>query len=172
MHDHSEAVLVEFDPQKVSYEELLDIFWQSHEPTADQYSRQYRNAVFYLNDEQKSAILSSLQDVRQQSRYPVTTAVEPAGEFYPAEGYHQKYYLRKRHEILAELQQNYSGDSFVDTTAAARINGYLGCNGDKTDVERNLDSLGLSPGMQQRLVDYVSGNCRRFTGLTCPAPPK
>ena len=172
MRDHSEAVLVEYDPQQVSYEELLDVFWASHNPVQEEYSRQYRNAVFFLTDQQKSSALKSLKVVMKKERLPVTTKMEPAGEFYPAEDYHQKYYLRKRHEILAQFQQNYPGESFVQTTAAARINGYLGCNGEKQEIESRLPRLGLSPAMQTRLVEYVSGNCGRLSGLTCGAPEK
>jgi peptide-methionine (S)-S-oxide reductase len=172
MRDHSEAVLVEYDPRVVSYEELLEVFWASHNPVAEDYSRQYRNAVFYLTDEQRTVALKSLEAQKVKARSPVTTKVEAAGEFYPAEDYHQKYYLRRRAELLSELQQKYPGESFVASTEAARIDGYLGCNGEKNEIEWRLPRLGLSLGMQERLVSYVSTNCGRLTGLSCAAPPK
>jgi hypothetical protein len=172
MRDHTEAVLVEYDPDRVSYEELLRVFWSSHNPREESYSRQYRNAVFYLTEQQKRAVLTSLEDVQEKSPSPVMTDVEAAGEFYPAEDYHQKYYLRKRAEILSDLQSRYPGESFVASTEAARINGYLGCNGEREEIERVLPHLGLSHRMQQRLVDYVSGNCGRLSGLTCPSPKR
>ena len=172
MRDHTEAVLVEYDPTRVRYEELLKVFWSSHDPREETYSRQYRNAVFYLTESQKVAALASLDEIKEKTRTPVGTNVEAAGEFYPAEDYHQKYYLRKRPELLKDLQSYYPGESFVATTEAARINGYLGCNGEREEIERALPHLGLSHKMQQRLVDYVSGNCGRLSGLTCPAPPR
>lgn len=172
MKDHSEAVLVEYDPQMISYEELLGVFWASHNSVAQEYSRQYRNAVFFRSEAQKAAAFTSLQAVKDRTRYPLSTKVEAAGEFYPAEAYHQKYYLRRRSELLAELQQVHAGESFVATTQAARINGYLGCNGKKDEIERRLPKLGLSPEMQSRLVDYVSANCSKLSGLTCGVPAK
>ena len=165
-------MLVEFHPDVVSYDELLEVFWDSHNPVMEEYSRQYRNAIFYLNENQRQAALKSLQFVKDKTRTPVTTRVEAAGEFYRAEDYHQKYYLRKRHEILADLQKKYPEESFVATTEAARINGYLGCNGEKAEIEARLEKLGLSEKMLQRLVNYVAGNCGRLSGLTCGASNK
>lgn len=167
MHDHSETVLVEFDPTRVSYSELLKVFWDSHNPVAEKFSRQYRNAVFYTNEQQRQAAVESLRTVKKNARSPVATSVEAAGKFFTAEDYHQKYYLRKRPELVADLQQVYPGEGFVASTEAARINGYLGCNGNREEIENRLPSLGLSSEMQTRLVNYVSANCRRLAGLTC-----
>lgn len=93
---HAEAVLVEFDPQKVSYETLVKQFFRMHDPT--QLNRQgpdigdnYRSAIFYLSDEQKNTAGRVEQEV--QATYPkqIVTEIAPAGPFYEAEDYHQKY---------------------------------------------------------------------------------
>jgi hypothetical protein len=161
---------VEFDPTQVSYAELLDVFWESHDPGYDPYLRQYRNAVFYLNEDQRQLAEESLITVKGSSRGEVSTVVEPAGEFYVAEDYHQKYLVRKAKGILQEYQTIYPDqDSLVASTAVARVNGYLGCNGQPEDVEKELTRLGLSRQMQELLVEHMSTSCDRFSGLTCPA---
>lgn len=167
--DHSEAVRIEFDPGKISYAELLELFWASHDPASEVYSRQYRNAVFYLNEVQQREAEASRQRLSEAAQHKVFLALEPAGTFFVAEDYHQKYLLRKAAGIFQELQAIYPETaSLVASTAAARINGYLGCNGERDALAQELDQLGLSAPMQARLVEQVAASCKRFAGLTCP----
>ena len=99
---HAEAIEVTYDPSKISYSELLDAFWQSIDPTdprgqfADRGS-QYRTAVFYHDEEQKRLALESKEKVAQSGKFeqPVVTEIVPASKFYPAEEYHQKYYIKQ-----------------------------------------------------------------------------
>ncbi|MBD3355248.1 peptide-methionine (S)-S-oxide reductase MsrA [Candidatus Woesearchaeota archaeon] len=93
---HAEVVQVEFDSKKVSYEELLDVFWQIHDPTqlnkqGPDVGEQYRSAIFYHSDEQKKIALNSKK--KAQKNYPkkIVTVIEKAGKFYKAEEYHQNY---------------------------------------------------------------------------------
>ena len=173
MKGYSETVRVEYDPREISYGQLLDVFWASHDPTYEVYSRQYRNAVFYLDEEQRREAEASRQRIRKQAGRAVYTAIEPAGEFYPAEDYHQKYYLRRDDRLIGEFHRIYPDDrDFVASTAAARINGYLGCNGRPEDLQKEIGQLGLSVAAQNRLLEYVTTACSRFEGLTCPAPGK
>jgi peptide-methionine (S)-S-oxide reductase len=97
---HAEAVEVEFDPSEVSYEELLDTFWEAHDPT--QLNRQgwdigtqYRSAIFVHGSEQEAAAIRSRDERQQHTRKPIVTEVAPASDFYRAEEYHQRY-LEKR----------------------------------------------------------------------------
>lgn len=99
---HAEAVRVEFDPERVSYEALLDLFWTEHDPTTrdrqgPDVGSQYRSAIFFNSAEQEAAARASLaaQDASGQSGRPIVTELTPAQEFYMAEDYHQKY-LEKR----------------------------------------------------------------------------
>ncbi len=166
-------VLVEFDPQKVSYQQLLEIFWASHNPTYEVFSRQYRNAVFYLSEEQRIQAEQSRAAIRKIKNRPIYTAIEKAGDFYSAEDYHQKYYLRRLDKLIGEFKQIYlDNKQFVASTAAARINGYLGCNGKPEDLEKEIALFGLSPAAQEYLVNRVATDCSRFKGLSCPAPKK
>lgn len=103
----------------------------------------------------------------------MTTVVEQAGAFYPAEDYHQKYYLQKHDRLLADLQMRYPRfTDLVASTAAARLNGYLGCFGARKQFQGDLGLLGLSHAAQNRLVEIVTTDCQGFSGLTCPAPPR
>jgi hypothetical protein len=171
MKDYTETVLVEFDPQELSYQQLLDVFWDSHDPTYDISGRQYRNAVFYTSENQRIEAEKSRQQVKVLKKRAIFTAIEKAGEFYPAEDYHQKYYLRSVDKLFNEFSRIYpEGERFAASSAAARINGYLGCNGQPEDLKKDLGSLGLSAQTQNYLVDYVTTACSRFEGMTCPAP--
>ena len=104
---HAEAVQVEYDPNKVSYDDLLRIFWENHDPTTlnrqgPDVGSQYRSAVFCHDDQQIEAAQRSKDDLSKSGRYPrpIVTEVKPAREFYDAEEYHQKYFDKMR---------NYSG---------------------------------------------------------------
>jgi peptide-methionine (S)-S-oxide reductase len=97
---HAEVVEVTYDPERVSYEELLDVFWHKHDPT--QLNRQgwdigdqYRSVVFVHDDEQREAALRSKAREQARGSAPIVTQVEPAETFYEAEDYHQQY-LEKR----------------------------------------------------------------------------
>jgi len=102
---HAEAVRVVFDADVISYEELLKEFWQMHDPTTPNrqgpdYGSQYRSAVFYHDKAQKEAaelMLSELQELKQNN-HKIVTEIVPAGEFYEAEEYHQRYY--QKHNVF------------------------------------------------------------------------
>jgi peptide-methionine (S)-S-oxide reductase len=102
MTGHAEVVQVEYDPNRVTYEQLLQAFWKCHNPTTlnrqgPDVGAQYRSAIFYLNEEQKNAAIASKQKLEQSGAYkrPIVTEITPAGAFYKAEEYHQQY-LEKR----------------------------------------------------------------------------
>jgi peptide-methionine (S)-S-oxide reductase len=97
---HAEVVEVKFDPEEISYEDVLEVFWRLHDPTqlnrqGPDVGRQYRSAIFVYDGEQRAAAEASKE--RAQSRFskPIATTIEPASTFWPAEDYHQRY-LEKR----------------------------------------------------------------------------
>jgi peptide-methionine (S)-S-oxide reductase len=99
---HAEAVEVEYDPAKVSYEKLLDVFWENHDPTqlnrqGPDWGTQYRSAIFYTSPEQQGAAQASKQQLEKSHRYskPIVTQIVPATTFYEAEEYHQQYLEKK-----------------------------------------------------------------------------
>ena len=94
---HAEVVEVEYDPEKVSYERLLEVFWNEHDPTqvdrqGPDVGTQYRSAVFFHTPEQEAAARASLQEAQARYRKPIATEITPASEFYRAEEYHQRYF--------------------------------------------------------------------------------
>src|SRR3974390_1410245 len=99
---HAEVVQVTFDPSKVSYDQLLDVFWKIHNPTqvnrqGPDFGTQYRTAIFYHSPEQEAAARKSKQVLEASStlRRPIATEITPAGPFWRAEEYHQRH-LEKR----------------------------------------------------------------------------
>ena len=98
---HAEAVEVEYNPDEISYETLLDVFWKNHNPTTlnrqgPDVGIQYRSVIFYHNDEQKEIAEKSKQKLDKSGQYdrPVVTEIVPTPIFYKAEEYHQKYFKK------------------------------------------------------------------------------
>jgi len=155
MGDHTETVQVDFDPKKITYRQLLDIFWDSHSYTHQTGMPQYKNAVFYHNAEQRQQAMSSKDTLEQKSGRTVRTGIVPVKSFTLAEDYHQKYLLK--HSVLKHLLDNFytRPADLVDSTAAGRLNGYAGRNGTRDQLSRELHSLGVSEQEKkvlQRLV--------------------
>src|SRR5436305_2810179 len=99
---HAEAVQVEFDPKRISYDALLNVFWENHDPTTlnrqgPDVGEQYRSVIFYHTPEQQAAALASKEKLEKSGKYrrPIVTEIVPATTFYRAEEYHQQY-LEKR----------------------------------------------------------------------------
>ncbi|MFH1382232.1 MAG: peptide-methionine (S)-S-oxide reductase [Chloroflexota bacterium] len=168
--DHSETVAVEYDPSVVSYQQLLTAFWSGHDITSQPYSEQYRSAIFYTNEEQHKLAIESRQAEEARLGKTVYTGIEPFTAFYVAEDYHQKYYLKLRHDVVDTLYKIYpEPESFRDSTAIARLNGYAGGFGDLDTLKKNLDTFGLSESGKSSLLRIAEA------GLTpaCPvAAPK
>ena len=97
---HAEAIQITFDPAVISYEELLEVFWKTHDPTTlnrqgNDAGTQYRSAIFYHSDAQRQAAEKSKAALGASGYYksPIVTEIAAATEFYPAEAYHQDYYM-------------------------------------------------------------------------------
>lgn len=94
---HAEVVQIEYDPTVISFEQILDLFWEAHDPTtlnrqgAD-VGTQYRSAIFYHNEEQRSAAEKSKSKAQEEFSDPIVTEISELEVFYPAEEYHQDYY--------------------------------------------------------------------------------
>lgn len=124
--DHSEAIELYFDPQQVSYRRLLESFWSYHTPISPAYGQQYRSAIFYLTPEQKRVAEQVKAWLEQERGHTLYTAIEPAGVFYPAEDYHQKYTLQRHPALFAELSAIYPDPAALfRSTLAARVNAAL-----------------------------------------------
>ncbi len=143
--DHTETLQVDFDPSKISYEKLLEIFWQEHDPTSRSWSAQYKAVVFYQSDEQRRLSLETRDRMADTLGKTIHTEIVPFSRFYPAEAYHQKYYLRNNQRLLKELQRYYTADvDLMNSTAATRVNGYVGRNGSAETLKAEISRYGLS----------------------------
>jgi len=98
---HAEVVEVEYDPSRVSYEELLEVFWENHNPTTLNrqgwdIGTQYRSAIFFHTPEQEAAAFASKEKAQGRFKKPIVTEITPASEYYRAEEYHQQYFEKNR----------------------------------------------------------------------------
>lgn len=98
---HAEAVQVEYDPNEISYDELLNVFWNNHDPTSlnrqgPDVGNQYRSAIFFHDEEQKKIAHKSKEDLEKSGKFQkrIVTEIVAAPEFYKAEEYHQKYFQK------------------------------------------------------------------------------
>jgi len=155
--DHSETVQVDFDPTVVSYEELLKVFWQGHDPTIERSSIQYRSAILYANEEQQKIAEASRTVQEEQRGTTIFTSIEPLDRFYLAEAYHQKFRLRNLEPVDAEFMAIYPElQDYINSTAVMRVNAFLGGYGTVDDLEDIESQLGLSSEaleiLKQKLV--------------------
>jgi peptide-methionine (S)-S-oxide reductase len=159
--DHTEAIQIDYDPRAVTYHQLLDVFWQSHTPSSRSGSRQYMKAIFTHTPRQAELAAASKKRLAEKTGDRIETAVLPLGVFYRAEDYHQKYMLRRRPVLWKAVTRIYprSRDA-VDSTAAARINGYLGGNGSQAQFQREAHRLGLDPEALLLLKSIVGNSAR------------
>lgn len=158
--DHSETVQVDYDPDVISYEQLLDVFWKNHDPFSGSFSRQYAAILFFHGPMQKKAATDYAARLGIAKGRSVLTEIIPFREFFMAEDYHQKYYLKGNRAIYDEFQTIYpEEEDLVGSTAAARVNGYLGGNGTHEQMEKELPLFGLSYVAQnvlRRLLPWSS----------------
>jgi peptide-methionine (S)-S-oxide reductase len=122
---HVEVVRVEFDPAKISYRELLEVFFTAHDPTTlnrqgNDVGTQYRSVIFVLNDEQRKDAERVIADLTANNVFgkPIVTAIEPASTFWKAEDYHQNYFANNSHRPyclfavapkVAKVREKYAG---------------------------------------------------------------
>ncbi len=154
--DHIETLQIEFDPKVTSYQQLLDIFWRSHNPHKPGWLRQYMSAIFYHNNSQERLARESSDREFKQTNREIFTEIMPYEKFYLAEGYHQKYHLRQHRDLVRDYIMIYPDENdFINSTSAARVNGYAGGYGSLKVLEEEIQSLGLSAQGNEALRDIV-----------------
>lgn len=143
--DHTETVLVEYDPEQVEYVDLLDVFWENHDHSAIR-KLQYASKIFYLNDEQEE-----LAEVTAENYPDAETGIEPLEDFTVAEDYHQKY--RLRHSKLMENLNHLDANEFRDSLLAAKLNAYVAGHLESRDLEEL--ELEVEPGLKDRILNRI-----------------
>lgn len=166
--DHSESIEIDYDPAIVSYRDLLQLFWEGHDPAARSWSTQYKAAVFYHNDSQKKLAEETRAGIEATRRIKVRTEILPFSTFYVAEEYHQKYSLRGQPEIMKEFRAVYPSDEeLTNSTAAARVNSYLNGLTSFENVTDAVDKLGLTAQARDRLLAAIRKQGDRYGFAFC-----
>lgn len=137
---------------------MLDVFFASHNACSRPWSRQYMSAIFTHGEDQRKRATARAQAEATKRGSTVESVIEPAGRFYLAEDYHQKYYLRSHRDVVNELLAIYPDlEDFVASPAATRLNGYAGGNGSKAAFDAELPKFGLSPTATARARGLGAG---------------
>ncbi len=159
---------MEFDPEIVSYQTLLDGFWDFNEAVISLYSRQYYSIIFTHDKEQEETAIASYKQQLKKDGSTVLTEIVPFSIFYQAEDYHQKFYLQRDNLLGKEVKGNYgSFQDFVDSTIAARLNGYAAGYGDKDTLSREIGTYGLSVKGNERLLKIAERGLTPVCGKGC-----
>lgn len=147
----------DYDPEVISYRDLLRIFWKSHRPSSNNPRRQYWHAVFYRNEAQQEAAEAS-RDELVAAGERVETEIIPVKQFTYAEGYHQKYYLTQFRELRAFLEATYPDvKSLADSTVATRLNAILfsGVGDVQGLLEAEIDRYDLPSDLKAMVASRV-----------------
>ncbi|XP_055597854.1 peptide methionine sulfoxide reductase-like [Uranotaenia lowii] len=158
MGDHTEVIEIHYDPTQITFLDLLELFWNNHEyGLTTRIKRQYMSLILYHNEEQRQISEKSRQE-EQIKRAPeqIITEIAPAGIFYPAEDYHQKYRLQSHRELAKGI--GLKAELLHSSHVAARLNGYLIGVGGLDQFDADAHRLGLSKDQIQYVRDYVRDN--------------
>jgi len=143
---HTETILVEFDPVKISYSQLLELFWDNHHYSTQGKKNQYASRLFYATEKQKERADRSKS--KKQKKETVATKIQQLN-FTVAEDYHQKY--RLRHSKMMENFSDMTADEFRDSPLAAKLNGYAAGHLSLEDIKK-LD-FEIEPSLKDRLMN-------------------
>lgn len=156
MGDHTETIQVDYDPARIRYEKLLEVFFATHTPTRPSFGRQYRSVILTHGPEQARQAKAAHERLAKKLGQTVHTAIEAFTGFTRAEDYHQKFFLQQRAAASKELRKRFlTMKAFVDSTAAARLNGIAGGYGDREQLGRDLPDLGIPSHEARALIAKV-----------------
>lgn len=142
----------------VSYTQLVDLAFASHDPERPAFKEQYASLVLAHDDGQLTIACERATRVSAAlGGRRLSTRIERLGRFWPAEDYHQKYHLRQDRVLAAEFRAMFDGNetAFRESTSAARVNGYAAGSGTKVQLAREIGFLGLSEPGRSRLISRV-----------------
>ncbi|KAK6043548.1 putative peptide-methionine (S)-S-oxide reductase [Cooperia oncophora] len=141
----------QFDPSQISYRQVLDFFWSHHNP-AELRKKQYQSAILYETEDEKKIAEHTYAQAR--TKYGnIETYVVKLDKFYQAEDYHQKYWLRNRHDIFDELKL--SDDQVANSVLAAKMNAYCAGYTDFSELEELKKEHGLSDSLVERVKHFA-----------------
>ncbi|XP_014664196.1 PREDICTED: peptide methionine sulfoxide reductase-like isoform X2 [Priapulus caudatus] len=141
---------MEYDPSTTTFEDLLRLFWKFADPFTCQ-KRQYMSVIFYHTEEQKQKAEESLAKIRTDSPQDIVTKILPAGKFYKAEDYHQKYLLKQHSWLVKSLDLDEDEVGIVKSHVAARLSAYVSGFGTHQGFLKEAKVLGLDKDQ----IDYI-----------------
>lgn len=134
---------IDFNPKEIAFAEIVELFWKNHNPLRGIRSRQYMAAIWYHDDAQRDIIDAAKVTTERRLDAEVQTPVLPLDVFYNAEDYHQKYRLQHS-PLMTYFQQAYQNfEDFNNSTAAARLNGFVAGHGRRELLEEESDGYGI-----------------------------
>ncbi|KXB07166.1 methionine sulfoxide reductase [candidate division MSBL1 archaeon SCGC-AAA382C18] len=153
--DHTETVQIDYDPEKITYKDLLEIFWKSHDSTQNR-TTQYKSIIFYHNEKQKNLAEEAKDNQETETQEKITTGIVPYSEFYLAEDYHQKHDLRDHQSLIDGFKKIYpDSKDFLNSAAVTLANGYAAGYG-KIETREDLERLGLTSNGIEQLYEIWS----------------
>ncbi|GAA0120872.1 MAG: peptide-methionine (S)-S-oxide reductase [Clostridium argentinense] len=156
--DHAETLEFDYDGNKITYEEIINGFWDSHTPENRTGNPQYRSIIFYRTEEEKIIAEKSKRDFENSLNIKFNTEIVPLNKFYLAENYHQKFYLQRASILMKELSFKYSNfKDFIDSPLTCKLNGYCRGYGTIEMLKNNIDEFSLNEMSKRALIDIVEG---------------
>ena len=169
MGNHTEALQIDFDPAQITLEEIVDLFWKSHDPLRAIRSRQYMTAIWFHNEAQAHTIDMAKAAIEQKLDATILTPVMSLDVFYLAEEYHQKYRLQHS-PLMKSFNEMYPDfTDFNNSTAAARLNGFVSGHGSQQlfDDEYKAYGIPVDELRQAIRIHELSGTVARCSGDHC-----
>ncbi|MFW6176575.1 MAG: peptide-methionine (S)-S-oxide reductase MsrA [Thermoplasmatota archaeon] len=166
--NHTETIQIDYDPDNITYKDLLNIFWKNHKPTVRR-STQYMSRIFYHNDHQERTTKESKDELEEELGKEIKTVISKFERFYHAEDYHQKYYLKHHQRFLTVYKTIYPDhEDFLNSTAVSRANGYAVGEG-YLESPDDLEGMGLNEeGREALFKDWK--DAQNYYGESCSTP--
>ena len=151
--DHTETIEITYDPEIISYEKLLEIFFDSHNPYTRAYSKQYASLILYQNQKQQETALKLKDKMESESGNKIETVIKELNKFYVAEDYHQKFRLQQQKSFKNHYLSKMSMEEFINSPAVTKVNGYITGKGLRDNIIKNIGRLGLTENLQEKLLE-------------------
>lgn len=157
MGDHSETIQIDFDPDEITFHELLDLFWKNHNSLRKDRSRQYLSLLLFHDERQKEIAEEKKRQWEQVLNGQILTEMIPYTSFTLAEDYHQKYYLRRFKSAFQAISSLYlNHEAFVHSTLPARLNGFVKGFGTWEGMKREIQDWGGSLDEQDMVIGVLN----------------
>ncbi len=160
--DHSETLQIDFDPNLITYDEILRQFWENHNAVKERNykGRQYISILLYHDESQRETAKRLKAEWERLQNGEIQTEFQAYANFYVAEDYHQKYYLKRYVKATSEIQHLfYDHDAFINSTISARLNGFVKGFGTMNTIKEEIENWGLNAEEKTDLLHHL-GNIK------------